>query len=376
MAEPKMTSAGYIALDITPTFPKGRKQKSLKEILRPGSLVEVGEAKIAVGGSVSNTGLALYKFGADTKLIAKIGKDNFGSVIVEEYRKHGVEPSFIISEEDSTSYTLAIAPPGCDRIFLTDPGANNTLNAQEILDSLEDTEYFHFGYPTIMKKFFEDGGRETERLFRHAKGRGMVTSLDLTVVDQDSLAGQQDWKAIFRKVLPYVDFFVPSFEESCALFLPEKCEELRALSDGDDLCLHLSLGKDVKPLAEEIMKYGCKGVLIKCGAAGLYLKTGDQALMDKVGGAFKKEGWGSVDYFAESYVPDRIASGTGAGDTAIAAFLYSMAKGFTPEECANHAAGTGAMNITEYDSLSGILPIPELMKKIASGWERQHLIAE
>ena len=34
------------------------------------------------------------------------------------------------------------------------------------------------------------------------------------------------------------------------------------------------------------------------------------------------------------------------------------------------------MCITQYDSLSGLLPIPELMKRIESGWELQHFIQE
>ena len=32
--------------------------------------------------------------------------------------------------------------------------------------------------------------------------------------------------------------------------------------------------KDVKPLADKLISYGAKAVLLKCGAPGLYYKTG------------------------------------------------------------------------------------------------------
>lgn len=42
---------------------------------------------------------------------------------------------------------------------------------------------------------------------------GLTTSLDLVAVDPDSEAAGMDWARILERVLPYVDFFVPSIEE-------------------------------------------------------------------------------------------------------------------------------------------------------------------
>ena len=181
MTTPKFISAGYVSLDITPTFPNNK--CSSKDLFRPGALAEIQRATIAVGGSVSNTGLALHKFGADTTLIAKIGHDDFGTMIVERYKKVGVNPQFVVSEQDETGYTIAIAPPGHDRTFLADPGANNTMVASDIPDAtLQNASFFHFGYPTLMKRFYQNNGRETIALYRRAKKYGLVTSLDLTEV--------------------------------------------------------------------------------------------------------------------------------------------------------------------------------------------------
>lgn len=63
-------------------------------------------------------------------------------------------------------------------------------------------------------------------------------------------------------------------------------------------------------------------------------------------------------------------SGTGAGDTSIAAFLTSVLEGDAPEWAMHYAAATGASCITELDAISGLRPLPELRAKIEAGWEK------
>jgi hypothetical protein len=38
----------------------------------------------------------------------------------------------VVSENDVTSYTIAISPPGVDRTFLHCPGANQTFRADDV----------------------------------------------------------------------------------------------------------------------------------------------------------------------------------------------------------------------------------------------------
>ena len=90
--------------------------------------------------------------------------------------------------------------------------------------------------------------------------------------------------------------------------------------------------------------------------------------------AFTGIGWGGIDRFQESFKPDIIRSGTGAGDTAIAGFLYGLSHGCDPVTCMELAAGCGSMCITQYDTLSGLIPIPQLLERIRGGWELQHFI--
>ena len=76
------------------------------------------------------------------------------------------------------------------------------------------------------------------------------------------------------------------------------------------------------------------------------------------------------EIFERSYIPERILSGTGAGDTSIAAFLTAVLKGCGPEECLHLAAAAGASCVAEYDALSGIGTLRELEEKINRGWKK------
>ena len=74
--------------------------------------------------------------------------------------------------------------------------------------------------------------------------------------------------------------------------------------------------------------------------------------------------------FERSFMPERVLSGTGAGDTAIAAFLTAMTDGCGLDECVSFAAAAGACCVESYDALSGLKSFDEMRKKIAAGWKK------
>lgn len=370
----KIVVAGHVSLDITPKFNMYAKVNPIGDMIRPGKLISVGKAAIAPGGCVTNTGLALKKFGADVSLIAKVGNDEFADILYAKYREQGVEPDFIVSKEDATSYTIVLAPKGCDRAFLHDSAANDSFKEADIdYEVIKGADYFHFGYPTLMREFYKEDKAELKNMFQKVKKYGLITSLDVAAIDPDSEPAKVDWNKRLHEVLPYVDFFVPSIEELCFMSDRDKYEDLQRRSS-DDVCMHLSLSKDIIPMAEKVLKFGCKGVLIKCGAAGLFLMTAEESRMKELSDRINVKEWSDKKLFQNSYVPDRILSGTGAGDTSIAAFIYGLCNEMTPEETLKIAAGTGASCITEYDTLSGLLQVEVLKNKIQNGWKEQIFI--
>ena len=334
----RVICAGHVCIDITPVISAG-KADHIEEVLQPGKLLNVGAADISLGGSVSNTGLGMKVLGNDVSLMGKIGDDAFGDIIADMYGKYGASDGLIRQAEDSTSYSVVLAIPGIDRIFLHHPGANDTFCAEDIpWEKVEEAALFHFGYPPLMASMFAADGDELVKIMRKAQESGTATSLDLAAVDPNSESGKADWKK---------------------------------RAGGGDVC-DVITAEDIRPLADICMEYGCKVLVIKCGAPGMYLRTASQTILKGISPkiALQTDIWADQDFFEKSYKPDRILSGTGAGDTSIAAFLTSVLEGDAPEWAMHYAAATGASCITELDAISGLRPLPELRAKIEAGWEK------
>ena len=368
----KVIVAGNICLDITPMFPD-RKVEKVTDIMLPGKLIEMGSADIHTGGAVANTGLAMKLLGADVSLVAKIGKDAFGDIISEILKKYNTQEGLIVADGEATSYSVVLAMPGIDRIFLHNPGANHTLRTDDIPEkAFDEASLLHFGYPPVMRSMYEDDGNELIKLMKKAKDKGISTSLDLAAVDDNSEAGKADWKKILTEVIPYVDFFVPSAEELCYMMDRKRFDSWLERAGERDITEILDVEKDIKPLADICMSCGAKVVLIKCGAKGMYYRTAGRKALQTVGGGIElaPAGWADKEGFEKSFVPEKILSGTGAGDTSIAAFLTAMLEGSAVEECVRLAAAEGASCVTAFDALGGIRTLDELRSKIASGWKK------
>lgn len=365
----RIVSAGHICLDITPVFHPGQTHDRLADLLIPGKLIQVGAASVYAGGSVGNTGLALKHLGNDVVLLGKVGDDLLGATLTRVLADSGAG-GLIVDADSSTSYSVVLAVPGIDRVFLHNPGANDTFEPSDIPErALDGAALFHFGYPTLMKRMYEDCGAPLSRMLRAVKARGVATSLDMTAVDPTSEAGRADWRAILSKALPETDFFVPSFEELC--FMLDRPLYDRLSAAGGDMTAHLSLEACAAPLAKACLDMGCAAVLLKCGLSGMYFASGAPERLRRVGANLHidAEAWSNRRVIQPCFQARIVRSAAGAGDVSIAAFLTALSSGEAPEMCVKLAAAEGAAAVASYDTLGGILPLNELKHQIEAGWK-------
>ena len=361
--------AGHLCLDIFPSLDHlARGQFSA--IFQPGRLVQVGAARFATGGAVSNTGLALHRLGVPTWLVAKVGDDPFGQIVRAIVAKNDarLNEGIVTDPAAMTSYTVIINPPDIDRIFLHCPGANDTFGPADVPnDLLARAALFHFGYPQIMRRMYEQGGAALVELLRRAKASGATTSLDMTFPDPSSDSGRADWRAILEAALPFVDLFLPSLEELLFMLRRDTYEQLSARGD---------LATQVTPellsaVSAELLKLGPKIVAIKLGERGLYLRTGSRPAIEALGRARPADGaaWADREIWAPCFRAN-VAGTTGAGDTTIAGFLTALLRGFDPYEAVTTAVAVGACSVEAPDALGGVRSWEGTQERIASGWER------
>lgn len=361
--------AGHICLDVIPAF--YNQKKTMEELFVPGKLINMDKVKISTGGPTSNTGIAMSILGADVSLMGKIGNDMFGQAMLKELEKTGHDKGMIVAEGENTSYTIVVVPPGYDRIFLHHTGANDTFCADDInYDLVRKARLFHFGYPPLMKRMFENDGEELVKIFKRVKELGVTTSLDMSLPDASSESGKADWEKILSKLIPYVDIYIPSVEETMFMISRGDFDELNSNADGNDLLLNLDINK-LQALGDKLIKMGAKIAVIKCGVRGYYIRTNELADMGKAKPA-DINNWKTRELFEESFHVEKVAAATGSGDSSIAGFLTAFLNGKSIEETIRIACAVGGQNVQTYDALSGIKTWKETLDMIP-GWEKNHL---
>ncbi len=366
--------AGHICLDIIPTFHAPEGTVAFEDLFRPGKLTQMDRLAMSSGGPVSNTGIALGILGMKTELMGKVGDDPLAGSLLGLLATRGLDKAMVQVAGEQTSYTIVLAPPGIDRMFLHCPGANNTYGADDLNPQvLARTRGFHLGYPPLMRRLYANDGEQLAAIYRRVKTEfpGVTTSLDMSLPDPNSESGKVNWRRILEKVVPHADLYLPSAEETFFMLDPEGFQRLRVRSreEGRET-LDLITADEVRGMAETLLGMGGKLVNIKCGHRGIYTRTSDRATMEKIPGltAGMLDSWSNRELWHTAFHVDPIASATGSGDSSIAGFLAAFYRGCPIEDAIRISNATGGCNVTAMDALSGIKTWEETDRLSRSDW--------
>ncbi len=207
---------------------------------------------------------------------------------------------------------------------------------------------------------FENNGEETAKLFRNAKAHGLMTSLDMARPDPGAESGRVDWRELLANVLPHVDIFLPSVDELLFMLDRPRLEPFEAAVEAGDPIGGLKQ-TDLCALADELIAMGAGMVVMKLGAAGLYLRTSAQADSPE---------WADRELYHPCF-EKKVVGTTGAGDCTIAGFLAGVLHGQSPEAAMDSATGSGACNVEAADAISGIPTWDALQTRISKGWKTE-----
>ena len=368
--EIEVVVAGSICLNIIPNL------VGESASFQSSSLIEAGKATLTIGGSVSNTGLALHKLGVNTRLMGKVGNDLFGQAIFQIIEEQGPElvGGMIIASGEDSSYSIILNTSEVGRIIIHAPGCNNTFTASDMrYDLLEQARLLHFGDPSQMARMYYDNGTELIRLFKRAKLHGVTTSLALCQPDSSSIVAQADWQAILSATLPYVDIFLPTIEALLFILRRPLFDQLTAQA-GESGIVALITPSIVAELGQYLLHMGAKMVGIKVGQRGLYLRTADDDALASMGLAqpMSRELWTRRELWVPCFVPQTIGT-TEANDSMSAGFLLGLLHDMTPEAALHMAYAAGTCSLETLDAIGNIqygprLHTPQDRQFVAAGW--------
>lgn len=253
----------------------------------------VDGADLTIGGSGTIFACGSARLGLATSVSGLVGDDAFGRFMIDQLSARGVDVDGVVISASATTGLTVILNRGEDRAILTHTGAMAGMTTDLVDPSLlrrarhvHISSYFiqiglHTGLPGLLREFRSHGG---------------TVSLD-TNWDPN-----ERWQAGVHELLAEVDILMPNEAEACAL-----------------------AGVDDAGRAAAILTRQGPDVVVKCGARGAFLQSGDIHL---------STGSIAVD----------VVDSTGAGDSFDAGYLYGTLGGLDPLECLRLAAVCGALS--------------------------------
>ncbi|MFN8373928.1 MAG: carbohydrate kinase family protein [Anaerolineae bacterium] len=353
--------SGHLCLDLLPDMATVKPEA----LTMPGHLSESGPISISTGGAVSNTGLALQKLGVNVRLMAGVGNDLLGRVIIEFLQSRDPALSELISivPDQPSSYTVVLSPLNADRTFIHCTGTNDIFGVDSInYTLLPQTRIFHLGYPPLLPRLMKGDGDETELIFKKAKETSVITSLDMTLPDANGVSGRVNWRRLLERTLPYVDIFLPSIEEVLFMLRREDYDRWKG-----KVLSHLTR-RYLSTLADELLAMGVVIAGFKLGEMGMYLHTAKAADFSRVAAlGLNLQSWAEARIYMPTFAVT-VAGTTGAGDSAYAGFFAALLRGLNAEDALRFANAVGACNVEAIDSTSGVQSWEATSERIRQGW--------
>lgn len=274
---PRIAVVGSANIDLT-TF--------AERFPKPGETIFGQSFNLGFGGKGANQAVAARLCGAEVFMVARVGSDLFGPATIENFRKLGIDPTYVKQVEGLSSGVapIFVEPNGQNRILVV-KGANDAVKPADVDDAAEmlksvDCIVLQFEIPVETVYY----------TIRFARKHGIQCILNPAPALE-----------IEVRALEGLDYFVPNESEAETITgMPVKTVE------------------DARKCAEKLMQGGIQRVIITLGANGSLLAS--------------REGTEHVAPFAVQSIDS-----TGAGDAFIGSFAVFLGEGVPEKEAVRRA---------------------------------------
>ncbi|MFE3323289.1 ribokinase [Streptomyces sp. NPDC059176] len=256
-----------------------------------GETVLGSDLAVHPGGKGANQAVAAARLGARTALLARVGDDAHGRMLLDAQRDAGVDGVGILVGGAPTGIALITVDPSGDNSIVVSPGANARLTPEDV--------------------------RAAVGLLRASR----VVSAQLEIPLETVVELVRNLPSGARFVLnPSPPRPLPAEVLAACDPLIVNEHEARVIADGD-------LGSSHEDWARALLALGPRSVVVTLGAEGALVATGDATTR------------------VPSVKVDAVDT-TGAGDAFTAALAWRLGTGSSLSDAAEYAARVGAVAVT------------------------------
>ncbi|MGB9729937.1 MAG: carbohydrate kinase family protein [Thermoprotei archaeon] len=280
---PEVITIGHILMDI---------QIVVDSFAQPDREGVVNSIKYGGGGSAANVAVGTSRLGIRSGYIGKVGMDSFGSTLLEEIRRDGVDVSRVkIDLDGSTGFTIIIVNRVGQVIMYGFKGVSDKLMPNEL-----DTQYISSAEHLHITGLRLSTAIKAAKI---AKKAGVVVSFDPGRLV--SMLGMEKLKPLLK----LCDILLLNSSEA---------ESLTNVNDPREAAIILN---KIVPV-----------VIVKMGDKGVYAKSGS-------------------DEFSFPAYSVKVIDTTGAGDAFSAGFITGLLEGKDLRDAVSFANAVAALKITK-----------------------------
>ncbi|MFI2640254.1 ribokinase [Streptomyces sp. NPDC018610] len=258
-----------------------------------GETVLGSDLAVHPGGKGANQAVAAARLGARTALLARVGDDAHGRLLLDSQRAAGVDPAGVLVGGAPTGVALITVDPSGDNSIVVSPGANGRLTPKDV--------------------------RAAAGLVRSARVVSAQLEIPLETV-VEAVRRLADGSRFVLNPSPPREL-PPELLEACDPLIVNE-HEAKVILGGD------GVGDDPEDWARALLARGPRSVVVTLGAEGALVASADGAAVR-----------------VPSVKVDAVDT-TGAGDAFTAALAWRLGAGASLAEAATYAARVGAVAVT------------------------------
>ncbi|MEY3469682.1 MAG: hypothetical protein RLZZ575_142, partial [Actinomycetota bacterium] len=205
--------------------------------------------KMQGGGSATNAAVWASTLNTEVGLVARIGDDNAGKIILEELNRPNLNLNLVKTENVSSGSCAILIDATGERTMFPDPGANIFLTSQDVpKEWFKQAEIIHISAYSLLRKNTKNAIGE---IIKIAKDNGLKTSVD--VASSQPLIDNDGFNAL-KELAPW-DYLFANKDEAEVLGeiteIKSLCKNL-ILKQGSKESLWITDNTEIKDIPEKV----------------------------------------------------------------------------------------------------------------------------